>query len=381
MQRFPIIMSLLVAAFLTAAQVYLESYTRIWAVLAGFLAGFALYHAAFGFAGGWRRFVTEGSGRGIRAQMLLIALVVPVSFTLIAAGKTGGWVVPVGPGFLFGAAVFGIGMSLAGSCASGTLFVAGGGSTRMMIALAAFITGSVLGTAHVPFWLGLGQGTQVSFVRNFGVGGAIAITYAICGALVLLTLWLERKWNVQSAPAPRLSDTRLLRGPWHPWVGSVALAIVCIMIFVTLRRPWGVTEAFALWGAKVGVAAGLPIDQWTYWSGGRSRQLEATVLSHTTSILNFSLIAGAFCASAIQGRFKPVLNLSTKDVVTAVIGGLLMGYGARLSSGCNIGAFLGGVTSGSLHGWIWALTAFLGFAAALRLPPMVMMRRLQNAPS
>jgi hypothetical protein len=142
-----------------------------------------------------------------------------------------------------------------------------------------------------------------------------------------------------------------------------------------------VTEAFALWGAKVGVAAGLPIDQWTYWSGGRSRQLEATVLSHTTSILNFALIAGAFCASAIQGRFKPVLNLSTKDVVTAVIGGLLMGYGARLSSGCNIGAFLGGVTSGSLHGWIWALTAFLGFAAALRLPPMLMMRRLQNAPS
>ena len=37
-----------------------------------------------------------------------------------------------------------------------------------------------------------------------------------------------------------------------------------------------------------------------------------------------------------------------------------MGTGARLAFGCNIGAFLGGISSGSLHGWIWFIFAFFG---------------------
>ena len=37
-----------------------------------------------------------------------------------------------------------------------------------------------------------------------------------------------------------------------------------------------------------------------------------------------------------------------------------MGIGARLSFGCNIGAFLAGTASGSLHGWIWFIMAMTG---------------------
>ena len=60
-----------------------------------------------------------------------------------------------------------------------------------------------------------------------------------------------------------------------------------------------------------------------------------------------------------------------------------MGYGARLSSGCNIGALMGGVTSGSLHGWVWAVAAFAGYALMLRwrLPGRRGDARVQNAPS
>ena len=43
----------------------------------------------------------------------------------------------------------------------------------------------------------------------------------------------------------------------------------------------------------------------------------------------------------------------------AALGGVLMGIGARLSFGCNIGAFLAGTASGSLHGWIWFAVALL----------------------
>jgi hypothetical protein len=43
-----------------------------------------------------------------------------------------------------------------------------------------------------------------------------------------------------------------------------------------------------------------------------------------------------------------------------VLGGLLLGYGARIAYGCNIGAFISGVASGSLHGWLWIAAALPG---------------------
>ena len=51
--------------------------------LLGALAGFALYHASFGFSSAWRNLIRTGRGGGVRAQLLLIALIVLVSYPLI----------------------------------------------------------------------------------------------------------------------------------------------------------------------------------------------------------------------------------------------------------------------------------------------------------
>ena len=53
-----------------------------------------------------------------------------------------------------------------------------------------------------------------------------------------------------------------------------------------------------------------------------------------------------------------------------MIGGLLLGYGARIAYGCNIGAYFSGIASGSLHGWLWLVAAFAGNIAGTRLRPM-----------
>lgn len=50
----------------------------------------------------------------------------------------------------------------------------------------------------------------------------------------------------------------------------------------------------------------------------------------------------------------------------AFLGGILLGIGARLATGCNIGAYLAGVASGSLHGWAWGLAALAGTWVGLR---------------
>ncbi|BBI64228.1 hypothetical protein HSBAA_55340 [Vreelandella sulfidaeris] len=45
-------------------------------MIVGGLFGMALYHAAFGFTSAWRVFITERRGRGLRAQMVMLAIAV-----------------------------------------------------------------------------------------------------------------------------------------------------------------------------------------------------------------------------------------------------------------------------------------------------------------
>jgi len=333
------------------------------ALIGGF-AGAALYHAAFGFTGAWRRLIQERRGAGLRAQMLLIGGTAIVSFPLIAWGAsvglpTNGFVFPFGVAAAVGAFLFGIGMQLGGGCGSGTLYTAGGGSARMMLTLAAFIAGSTIGAAHVPAWQGLPRFEAVSIINAFGVIPALALTAAVLLALALLSVWLER------ARHGRLEGWRetgsLIRGPWSLMVGALALAAVGIATFLVLGRPWGITSAFALWGSKIAGVAGVPVESWSYWQW-QPGALERSIFADATSVMDLGIILGATTAASLAGRFAPTLRLSTRDAITAIIGGLLMGYGARLAFGCNIGGFLGGVVSGSLHGWGWLVFGFLGNA-------------------
>ena len=86
--------------------------------------------------------------------------------------------------------------------------------------------------------------------------------------------------------------------------------------------------------------------------------------------MNFGIMAGAMIAATLAGKYSPSFRLTRVEFLTAILGGLLMGYGARLAYGCNIGAYLGGLVSGSLHGWVWMIAAFVGSALAIRIRSM-----------
>lgn len=335
----------------------------------GLLAGFALYHAAFGFTAHWRAFLTAGRGGGLRMQLVLIGLVSLFSFPLIAYGESigvsaKGSVAPVSLGVLVGSFTFGFGMMFAGGCGSGTLFTVGGGSTRMAVTLSAFIAGSVFATLHVPWWRALPSGPRMGLVEEVGAFGGLAVLFALLGFIAFLSVRREKALYGDLEP-PRETGT-ILMGPWSLGAGALALAVVSIATLALLGRPWGITSAFTLWGAKIGTAAGLDIASWPYWQSRRG-WLSRTVLSDATSVMNFGIIGGAMLAANLAGRFAPTLRLSWSDLGTAVLGGLLMGYGARIAYGCNIGGYLGGMISGSLHGLVWMVAALAGSAVALKL--------------
>ena len=89
---------------------------------------------------------------------------------------------------------------------------------------------------------------------------------------------------------------------------------------------------------------------WPYWSRPAAQAaLQGSVLRDVTSVMDFGIIVGALLAAALAGRFAPTWRIPLRSAAAAVTGGLLLGYGARLAYGCNIGAYFSGIASGSLH--------------------------------
>ncbi|MGV3651773.1 MAG: YeeE/YedE family protein [Devosia sp.] len=341
--------------------------------------GAALFHGSFGFTGGWRRMVVEKRGRGMRAQMLTIGVAAIAMIPLVAAGSIGGQamvgaVAPVGLSVLLGAAIFGLGMQLGGGCGSGTLFTVGGGTARMLVTLVFFIIGALIGTAHLPFWLQQPSLGTISLGAELGVAGSIALTLAGLALVALITAIIEKRahGNLETEAVPaRPGWSWLWLGPW-PMVGAgLVLALLNIATLLTAGHPWSITYGFGLWGAKIAQAIGIDVASWEFWTWpAQAQALNSSVLADTVSVMDFGLVLGAAIAASLAGKFAPKAALPLGSLLAAIIGGLLMGYGARLSFGCNIGALFSGIATGSLHGWLWFAAAFVGSFVGVWLRPV-----------
>ncbi|HCA02118.1 MAG TPA: hypothetical protein DEO68_08040 [Halomonas campaniensis] len=347
-------------------------------MIVGGLLGLVLYHAAFGFTAAWRVFITERRGRGLRAQMVMLAIAVVLFFPALSAGSlfgtsVSGFVAPIGISVVVGAFIFGVGMQLGGGCASGTLFTAGGGNARMLITLLFFIVGSVIGSAHFAWWQSLPAFQPVSLVNVAGAGGGIAISLVLFATIAAFTVIMEKRRHGHLEQAPLVDkpgSQRWLTGPWPLITGAVALALLNFATLALAGRPWGITSAFALWGAKGFELVGGDVSQWGYWQApGNAAALEASVWSDITTVMNVGIMLGALAAASLAGRFAPNFRIPFKSLLAAVIGGVMLGYGARLAFGCNIGAYFSGIASGSLHGWLWMVAAFAGNMVGVKLRP------------
>ena len=345
--------------------------------LTGIGLGLTLMHAMFGFTGGWRMFIRERRSLGLRAQILLVVLSSVLFFPVV------GGVFPelnahaalgqVGTSVVIGAFLFGIGMQLGGGCGSGTLFTVGQGQTDMLITISFFIVGATLGSYHLPWWLSLPNIGKVSLITEFGWMPALLLQLVVLAVLYRFVSSLDKKrhgglqnFSVQQKHE-KLQD-QLIHGPWPIWWGVIGLTLFGFITLLLAGYPWSITFAFGLWGAKIWSALGGDVANWAYWTGGYpAKALNQSVLADITSVMNFGIIFGAMLAAALAGKYAPEGKIKTKRVVTAVVGGLLLGYGARLAFGCNIGALLGGVASGSLHGWLWLAAAFTGGIAGVKI--------------
>jgi uncharacterized protein len=236
----------------------------------------------------------------------------------------------------------------------------------------------VVATAHMPWWASLPGAKPISLIASLGTWTALALSIGVFVSIAAITVVLERARHGSLSERPRENSgwRTFLQGPWPFVAGGVGLALVNIATLAISGRAWGVTSAFALWGAKTLMAAGVDVASWPYWSApAQAASLRSSVAADITSIMDVGIMLGALAAAASAGRFAPDWRVPLRSLAAALIGGVLLGYGSRIAYGCNIGAYFSGIASGSVHGWIWLPAAFVGNALGTHLRPVFGLRK------
>ena len=335
----------------------------------GLLLGFTLYHASFGFTGGWRNFIEKSDSSALRAQFLMLAFAILLfsgivnSKSIFYGNPVIGSIAPTNVSVIIGSFIFGLAMQLAGGCGSGTLFTLGGGNTKMFITLIFFIVGSLVGTYNFTFWLDLPSLGNISLLEKFGIINTVLIQLISISLLYILCSFIDKKRNtvLNHSDIFLSSGFNAIKGPWPLFLGAILLAILNFLMLNIAGHPWSVTFAFGLWGAKIASFVGIDVASWTFWNFNYPKiALKNSIFADHTSISNIGIVLGAVIASSFAGSFSQKTTTNYKILLAAILGGFLMGFGARLAFGCNIGALFSGIASGSLHGWAWFLFAFIG---------------------
>lgn len=315
--------------------------------------GIAFVRLDFGFAGGFRDLLEARDGRAVGATLLIPALVALVILPVAGLSESHGrFVAPIGLPLVVGAALFGIGMQVANGCGSGVLVAAGQGSRRMAVALPFFCAGGVIGSLLLPMGLALPDLGAVDLVALLGPWGALL---AIEALLALLALVLLRRG---APPARRLRAAAIIAG-------------LAALLFLVSGMPWGITTGLTLWGAKAVQGLGGDLGGFAFWADGWAQAaLAGPFLANHSSLADLGLVLGALLAASAGGGLRHGAPIGARGAVGAALGGLLMGIGARLSFGCNVGAFIGGTASGSLHGLVWLGAVIPGCWLGIRLRPV-----------
>ena len=139
---------------------------------------------------------------------------------------------------------------------------------------------------------------------------------------------------------------------WSPFLAAVVFPLVSTWLLVN-GYFWGVFGGIRNWGdwmnAQIGLAAPLGINV---------ERLQSPWM-HNISLMDMCLIIGAWSAAMMARKFQLVMP-NRQDLITAAVGGSLMGIGASLAMGCNIGGFFNPVNASSPSGWMMALGLVLG---------------------
>jgi len=211
-----------------------------------------------------------------------------------------------------------------------------------------------------------------SFDGLNGYLGAIVVTAVLVSIAIYLARRYEKAYFLKNPPVDTSSSKaqaytfyeKLFVVPWPMRVSVVIIALLFASLLGLYEKGWGASTAFGLWFAKLLMLFGAEAASLAEWTGRSTEFFAQPLLQHGTSIQNFSIIFGAFFYLLIAGKFKEKfqlgLSIRAQDFFLYAFGGLIMGYGTRLSNGCNVGALYTPIAEFSLSGWFYLVVVVSG---------------------
>jgi len=284
-----------------------------------------------------------------------VAHIGPVSWVLVVA-----------------AFAFGIGMSLSGACISGHLYRLGQGYLRAIPALFGTLIGFVLAflTWNWLYLNAISDAPTIWLPHYVGYSGALLITLS---ALLLLAFIAIRKGTnsdpirkVSVAPLS-LSGTlkSLIADRWSPIATGAIVGVLGTIAYLRVE-PLGVTRQLSTTARtfmdsnKIGSETLVGLDR----MAGCVAVVTETITNNGWLVIG--IIGSSFAAALAGGRFK-FSRLTPTNTGTALIGGILLGWGSMTSLGCTIGVLLSGTQAFALSGWVFFAFAFLGSFVGIKL--------------
>ncbi len=316
--------------------------TGLYSVLAALAVGGIGYAVVFG------AFLPNAFGGRLPPD----AHIGPVSWVLVVAGFA-----------------FGIGMALSGACISGHLYRLGEGYARAPLALVGSLIGFGLGffTWQSVYLAAISRAPVPWLPATLGYGGALALHLTVLSVIGFVLLrWLpasEPGNNERWTPA-RIYEV-LLRRRWNPLVTGGLVGVLGMLAYFRVE-PLGVTSQIATSARTALDSAGLLYDR---LNGLDTFAGCAAVISQAITENGWligGLVLGSLGVVLLAKRFE-LSKLTPLNSLTALLGGVLMGWGSMLALGCTVGTLLSGVSAFALSGWVFGAAVFGGVFVGVKL--------------
>lgn len=365
----------------------LQAYSLIVLVSAvcGLGAGYVMFRSDFCVTAMFRDYFLFGS-----ALMLLnLLLLIVASMLLFELGRQFGWLdyypFPLlgAPSLsnLIGGTVFGFGMVLAGGCVVGTLYKLGSGKVVSMAAFVGLVAGATLYAELHPWWSQLSRTMQLSTSITLAQLLDIKPAYLLWPLLTMGAVYLYLQYR--RGNLSRASDAA---GFLQPWKAALFISIIGFVSYLFVGMPMGITTSYSKFGAAIeSLVLPTHVASSSYFNaqplnfipplsdsliaGGAGPKLDG--ISAIQYPLIIGIVLGSFIASVRVGEFKLSFSGRKEQYLIALVGGVIMGLGSRMTPGCNVWHLWGGIPILSLQSLLFLVGllpgAWLGSAVLKRL--------------
>jgi len=397
---------ILILAALILGKNLLKSDMLFFRLLIGCGLGYTLTRAYMGFAGSVNRAYRTGSTKLMRTLMFMffISCLVSVAFFFkqdVTAYKL--WINPINLGLIIGGIMFGFGMAFSSCCASGVLTDLVTGLPRALTTLIFFGMGVFLGfpvqnTAEwvKKSWFTSPVGEKMAggvFLPDLfkwdgveGYLGALVLTAIFCGIVVGAAYAYENSRKkgrtfigtpmekVQDQLAVTVADDysvlsdnsydRIFVKPWTMKQGAIVITILFAILMGVTKSGWGASTPYGIWFGKILMVFGVSPESLAAFAKMKPDGFVQPFFQNAVSVQNFGIVVGTSIYLLTAGIFKKTffeeMNITFREILLYALGGLSMGFGTRLSNGCNVGALYTPIANFSLSGWVFLAVMVVG---------------------